>query len=160
MKQIYIDDSGSDGPIGFLSGELKFICAGTEIHREPRKCRELVEQLGNEKGIWFWLEGEEVPMPFYAVPKLELTAHDGLGGYLARGTDDRWFWISQEKRCFLLPEVARITDFSENWREKAEPTAEIRLYASRAAAELEIEIWNVPKWEEIPEWLRKLEGKT
>lgn len=147
MKRIYYDYEqfrGEDGPTSLFIKDAEAIPAGTEIYAMPVEDKSDEYDLVSKKnGIHFIFE-DNVPMKlFYSVPYLCIFATDGGNGFFAcRQIPDLMF----EEPIYYIPgrkKVYRVADSLEelisgslSWQEKLCLAKKIKLYDSRAKAEI------------------------
>lgn len=85
-ETIYIDSGTMDGAVGIVfEKETKVVYTGLEILTEEDD--PLLEEISRLCGVHFFSRGQAKPeVPLYGVPRLEVFASDGQGGWFA-GTD-------------------------------------------------------------------------
>ena len=163
MKTVYWDMSElspNSGVFGISSSEAKVLPAGTEIHTEQRKVRELVPQcreMEERAGVFFFWEDQAVPeVPFFTAPHVELFARDRDGNWYGRSAplEDGVYRIPPEGGTAVqvsesMERFARRLLAGEEVLELCRPAQELRVFPSKDAAAQAVEL--VPLWELLPE---------
>lgn len=161
MKTIYWDVSDmreKDGPIAIFSSEVNVVPAGTTFRVMSPRTREQMPQYGEIEeryGIFFFFsDRDELEVPFFAVPRLELFARDREGGWFGTSNqgEEEVYYITPEGAPFQvsnsMKNFARRLLAVEDWRELWEPAQELALYPSKEAVARAVEL--VPLSELLP----------
>lgn len=82
MKKLYLDCTEGE-VVSVYVRDAEVIPAGTTVYTMPLRERgPAYDRWGKEYGIYFLFEDMEVEIPFYAVPRVDIFAVDGQGGFL------------------------------------------------------------------------------
>lgn len=141
MKKVYLDCTAGEAVSVYIrDGEV--IPAGTTICSMSVKHRNTeYDRWEREYGICFIFDDMQVEIPFYAVPRVDIFAVDGQGGYLGtvgQETDlegEAPICYFKDGKCYLIAENG--LDFRKNaadWRSHLAEYSEVTMYASREQA--------------------------
>lgn len=137
MKKRYLDLTNQADCISIFVKDTQIIPAGTTLSSMPVRHKNAeYDRYARDYDIHFLFE-DHLPQPnFYAVPRLDIFAHDGSGGYLCSletavdfQSDAKIIYVDAKRRCFLTAENGR--DFLKNvtdWRKQCQPFAGIILF--------------------------------
>ncbi len=146
MKKLYLDCTEGE-VVSVYVRDAEVIPAGTTVYTMPLRERgHAYDRWGKEYGIYFLFEDMEVEIPFYAVPRVDIFAVDGQGGFfgtVGQGTDPEGegpVCFFKEGKCRLIAESG--PEFIANgavWRQRLRDYPQVRLYDSREQAARELE---------------------
>lgn len=135
----------------------KLVLTGVSIYSMPlsvkKKDGALYADFAKKYGIHFIFDDEKPVIDFYSVPRIEIGATDGAGGFIASVNEPfslreatPLVYISPERNCFLITQdSSRFLSIADRWRSCLSPWAGIRLFASKAQAK---EAFNIVDLEE------------
>ena len=147
MKRIYYDYEQfrkEDGPTSFYINNVEAMPAGTEIYAMPVEDKSDEYDLVSKKtGIHFIFEDNIPEKHFYSVPYLCIFAMDGGDGLFAcRQIPDLEFeepiyYIPGSRKVYQVAEsMEELISGGRSWQEKLRCAKKIKLYESRARAEI------------------------
>lgn len=152
----YVDASSAVACVSVFMSDAQIFQAGTTRYIMPASDKNAeYTRWKAEYDIRFFFEDDyekEMGWPdFYAVPRFDVFARDSTGGYIGTvgQTSDLQSgapigYIDREGRCFLIAESGvEFVQEARRWREKLKPFDGLRLYASREAAEAELEFVDI-----------------
>ena len=148
MKKVYLDRTKYTDCMAVYVRDAQVENAGATVYAMPVKDKnDAYERFAQEHGIWFIFADDVPQIAFFAVPQVDVFAHDGAGGYIGMAgqtadlqSDAPVVYIDAQRRVYMLAERgAEFVANAGNWREKLVPWEGIRLYNSREEAEKDIE---------------------
>lgn len=166
----YIDPTGVQGCIGLIS-EDDIVFTGVSISSMPVSLKakegEAYAQFARDYGIFFLFDDDIPAVDFYSIPRLDIAAVDGEGGFLAsvgRNFDLHdpvpLVYLSKELECYLITEDStQFLKMAAHWREHLQPYDGIRLYPSKEAAKKDFEIRDFVQMPEYQRMLALMENK-
>ena len=116
MKKRYLDLTNQADCISFFVKDTQIIPAGTTLSSMPVRHKNAeYDRYARDYDIHFLFE-DHLPQPgFYAVPRLDIFAHDGSCGYLCSletvvdfQSDAKIIYVDAKRRCFLAQKTAGI----------------------------------------------------
>ena len=172
---IYMDFSGTDGAIGFISDGEPVIAVGVSIHAMPMSVKkkewELYRQFAIDNDVHFLFEDNVPVVDFYAVPRVNIAAVDSEGGFI--GSVGEIFdlsasvplvYISPQRECFLITQDStNFLSMASEWKQHLIPYCGVTLYPSKEAAMADFPIINVvdtPEYQQLIKMMDKSKGKT
>jgi len=146
MKKVYLDCAAGEA-VSIYIRDAEVVLAGTTIYPMSTRHRGAeYERWKQEYGICFIFDDMQVEAPFYAVPRVDIFAIDGRGGYLGtvgQHTDlmagDAPICYFIDWKCYLIAENG--PDFVENvadWRCRLTDFSGVTMYDSREQASREL----------------------
>lgn len=143
----YMDMTKADGCFGVIpeNGEV-IVLTGVSVNSMPlsvkRKEGEAYDDFARKYGIHFIFDDCIPEIDFYTVPKIEVAATDGDGGFIASVGEPfslrdsvPLIYISAERKAYLITEDSRkFLSIASKWKEKLTPYDGVALYASKEDA--------------------------
>ena len=163
---IYMDFSGTEGAVGFISDGEPVIPVGVSINAMPMSVKKkewkLYRQFSLENDVHFLFEDNVPAVDFYAVPRVDIAATCSDGGFIASVGESfdlhsniPLIYITPTLECFLITEDAtQFLSFASEWKTRLTPYDGVRLYPSKEAAMAEFPIVNIV---DTPEYQQLLE---
>ena len=163
---LYVDPTGVQGCVGLIGyqGEPA-VFTGVCVSAMPASLKktegEAYAQFARDYGIFFLFDDDVPTVDFYSVPRLDIAAVDGEGGFLAAvgGSFDLCdpvplVYIAKDRRCYLITEDStQFLTMAAQWREKLRPYEDVRLYPSKQDAKMDFAIEDLVQ---MPEYQRSL----
>ena len=157
MKTIYLDVTNLSGD-GFSIGiiipntDAEVRVAGTTILKATMQEKAELEQRYAAYDLHFIFDDTvSVPEPdFFPVPMINIVAQDSVGGLICSvgqtfDLELPVYYISQQQKCFLIAESGKeFLAGAASWQQQLQPSAGLTLYPSKAAAEQELELFELP----------------
>lgn len=139
----YLDMTQVKGCFGVIpeNGEV-IVLTGVSVNSMPlsvkRKEGEAYDDFARKYGIHFIFDDCIPEIDFYTVPKIEVAATDGDGGFIASVGEPfslrdsvPLIYISAERKAYLITEDSRkFLSIASKWKEKLTPYDGVALYAS------------------------------
>ena len=172
---IYMDFSGTEGAVGFISDGEPVIPVGVSINAMPMSVKkkewELYQQFAKDNDVLFLFEDNVPAVDFYAVPRVDIAAtcsNDGLIASVGESFDLHsnipLIYISPTREYFLITEDAtRFLSIASQWKTHLTPYDGVRLYPSKEAAKAEFPIRNVvdtPEYQLLLEQLDNMKTRS
>ena len=143
----YLDMTQVKGCFGVIpeNGEV-VVLTGVSVNSMPlsvkRKEGEAYDDFARKYGIHFIFDDCIPEIDFYTVPKIEVAATDGDGGFIARVGEPfslrdsvPLIYISAERKAYLITEdSSEFLSIASEWKKKLIPYDGIALYASKEDA--------------------------
>ena len=168
---IYMDFSGTEGAVGFISDGEPVIPVGVSINAMPMSVKkkewELYQQFAKDNDVHFLFEDNVPIVDFYAVPRVDIAATCSNGGLIASVGESfdlhsniPLIYISPTRECFLITEDAtQFLSIAAEWQTRLTPYHEVKLYPSKAAAMDEFPIVNIVDTPEYQLLLEHMDNK-
>lgn len=172
---IYMDFSGTEGAIGYISDGEPVIPVGVSINAMPMSIKkkewELYQQFAKDNDVYFLFEDNIPTVDFYAVPRVDIVATDSAGGLIASvgevfslSESVPLIYISPKKTCFLITsDSTQFLSIASQWKKHLAPYDGVTLYPSKEAAMADFPITNVvdtPEYQELMKMTYENKGKT
>ena len=166
---IYMDFSGTEGAIGFISDGEPVIPVGVSINAMPMSIKkkewELYQQFAKDNDVYFLFEDNVPTIDFYAVPRVDIAAADSDGGLIASvgevfslSESVPLIYISPKKTCFLITsDSTQFLSIASQWKKHLAPYDGVTLYPSKEAAMADFPITNVVDTPEYQELLKLMD---
>jgi len=166
---LYMDFSGTEGAIGFISDGEPVIPAGVSIEAMPMSIKQkewdLYQQFAKENDVHFLFEDNVPTVDFYAVPRVCIAATDSDGGMIASVEESfslhdsvPLIYISPNRKCFLITEDStQFLAIASHWKKHLIPYNGVKLYASKEAAKTAFPITDVVDTPEYQELLKSMD---
>lgn len=146
-KKVYLDRTDGEA-VSVILRDAEVIPAGTTIYSMPARERNgEYDRWAEAYDIHFIFDDRKPEASFYAVPWMDLFAVDSRGGYI--GTvgqltdlegDAPICYVDRDGHCWRIAENGPdFVKYAACWRSLLQDEQEVRLYASRAQAEQELE---------------------
>lgn len=152
---IYMDFSGTEGAIGYISDGEPVVPVGVSIHAMPlsiqKKEWELYQKFAEDNDVHFLFADHIPTVDFYAVPCADIAATDSCGGLIASvgaqfSLSDKipLIYIAPDKACFLITEDgSQFLSIASEWKNHLKPYDGVKIYPSKEAAMADYPITNV-----------------
>ena len=133
------------------------VLTGVSIYSMPlsvkRKEEKLYADFAQKYGIYFIFDDEKPEIDFYCVPRIEIGATDGAGGFIASVNGPfslresaPLVYISPDRQCFLITEdSSKLLSIVDHWRTILTPWDGFRIFASKDQAREEFRIVDLEK---------------
>jgi hypothetical protein len=172
---LYMDFSGTEGAIGYISDGEPVIPVGVSINAMPMSIKkkecELYQQFAKRNDVHFLFEDNIPTVDFYAVPWVDVAATDSNGGYIASVGESfslsdsmPLIYISAKRECFLITrDSMQFLSIASVWKKHLMPYKDVTLYPSKEAAMEDFPIINVvdtPEYQELMKMVEENKGKT
>jgi len=163
---LYMDFSGTEGAVGYISDGEPVIPVGVKINAMPMSVKnkewEIYQQFARDNDVHFLFEDNLPTIDFYAVPQVEIAATDSVGGLIASVGEDfslshsvPLIYISPQRKCFLITaDSTQFLSIASQWKEHLVPYDGVMLYASKEAAKADFPIVNIVDTAEYKELLK------
>lgn len=156
----YMDMTKAKGCFGVIpeNGET-IIFTGVSVNSMPlsvkRKEGELYADFAEKYGIHFIFDDDIPDIDFYSIPRLDIAATDGAGGYIASVGEPfslsdaiPLVYISPDRRCYLITnDATEFLSIVSDWKSRLSAFDGVTLYASEEQAKAEYEIIQFEKTE-------------
>ena len=142
MNTMYLDMTDNSCTSVFIKN-TRIIPAGTTIYAMPVKDKcDAYDFLADKYNIHFIFDDNIPTIDFYAIPRIDIMATDGAGGFLGTlgeisdlNGQAPICYIDNDKNSYVIAADFRdLLNHSDNWREHALPCKEITLFSSKAEA--------------------------
>ena len=157
----YLDMTQAKGCFGVIpeNGET-IVFTGVSVNSMPlsvkREEGEAYDDFAQKYGIHFIFDDCIPDIDFYTVPKIEVAATDGDGGFIASVGEPfslrdsvPLIYISAERKAYLITEdSSEFLSIASVWKDKFAPYDGITLYASKEDARKEYPIIDFEKTEQ------------
>ena len=166
----YLDMTKADGCFGVIAenGE-EIVFTGVSVNSMPLSVKtneaDAYADFARQYDISFIFDDEIPEIDFYTIPRIDIAAVDGDGGYI--GSVGQPFdlsnkvplvYISKDKCCFLITEDSRLfISIASDWKARLIPFEGIKLYDNKDSAKREFEIIDFEKtsrYRELMELMR------
>lgn len=166
---LYMDFSGTEGAVGFISDGEPVIPVGVSINAMPMSIKkkewELYQKFAEDNDVHFLFEDNVPAVDFYAVPQVDIAATDSDGGLIASvgevfslSESVPLIYISHKKECFLITsDSTQFLSIASQWKKQLVPYMDVTLYPSKAAAMADFPIVNVVDTPEYQELLKLMD---
>lgn len=166
---LYMDFSGTEGAIGFISDGEPVIPVGVHVNAMPMSVKkkewELYQKFAKDNDVHFLFEDDVPAVDFYAVPQVDIVATDSDGGLIASVGEAfslhesmPLIYISSKGECFLITaDSTQFLSIAPKWKSQLVPYDGVTLYPSKEAAMAVIPIVNVVDTPEYQELLKLMD---
>lgn len=133
------------------------VLTGVSINSMPmsvkRREGELYADFARKYGIHFIFDDEKPDIDFYSVPRLDIAATDGNGGFIASLEEPfdlrhpvPLVYISPERKGYLITgDSSEFLSIADSWRSHLTPCDSFRLFATKEMAKAEYNIVDFEK---------------
>ena len=172
---LYMDFSGTEGAVGFISDGEPVIPVGVNINAMPMSVKQkewdIYQQFAKDNDVFFLFEDNVPTVDFYAVPRVDVAATDSDGGLIASVGESfslsdsvPLIYISLEKKCFLITsDSTQFLSIAPHWKDLLIPYNCVTLYPSKEAAMQDFPIVNVvdtPQYRELMKMMDQRRKET
>lgn len=142
MNSMYLDMTDNSCTSVFIKN-TRIIPTGTTIYAMPVKDKcDAYDFLADKYNIHFIFDDNIPTIDFYAIPRIDIMATDGAGGFLGTlgeisdlNGQAPICYIDNDKNCYVIASDFRdLLNHPDNWRKHAVPCKEITLFSSKEEA--------------------------
>ena len=142
MNTMYLDMTTNSCTSVYIQN-TRIIPAGTTIYAMPVKDKcDAYDFLADKYNIHFIFDDNIPTIDFYAIPRIDIMATDGAGGFLGTlgeisdlNGQAPICYIDNDKNCYVIASDFRdLLNHPDNWREHAVPCKKITLFSSKEEA--------------------------